>query len=179
MIRLVTALALLTAATPAAAQLENFHPGPAIPEFGPIADVETTVAIPEDAVFRIAFDVPQPGEAGKINRTIESAARFINMHVAAGVPAERIHLAVVVHGRAATDMVDNAIYAPAHDGADNANAAAIATLAAQGVKVYVCGQSAAAYGVSTAQLLPGVVMALSAMTQHALLQQQGYTLNPF
>jgi len=27
--------------------------------------------------------------------------------------------------------------------------------------------------------LPGVTMALSAMTAHALLQQDGYTLNPF
>tara|TARA_Y100000588_G_scaffold170524_1_gene184375 strand:+ start:507 stop:614 length:108 start_codon:yes stop_codon:yes gene_type:complete len=29
------------------------------------------------------------------------------------------------------------------------------------------------------QLIPGVQMALSAMTAHAQLQQQGYTLNPF
>jgi hypothetical protein len=28
-------------------------------------------------------------------------------------------------------------------------------------------------------ILPGVEMALSAMTAHALLLQQGYTLNPF
>jgi len=28
-------------------------------------------------------------------------------------------------------------------------------------------------------LLPGVEMALSAMTAHAILQQEGYTLNPF
>jgi hypothetical protein len=28
-------------------------------------------------------------------------------------------------------------------------------------------------------LLPGVTIGLSAMSTHALLQQQGYTLNPF
>jgi hypothetical protein len=33
--------------------------------------------------------------------------------------------------------------------------------------------------VKTEDLLPGVEMALSAMTAHALLQQQGYTFNPF
>jgi hypothetical protein len=33
--------------------------------------------------------------------------------------------------------------------------------------------------VAAEQLIPGVKMALSAMTAHAQLQQQGYTLNPF
>ena len=47
------------------------------------------------------------------------------------------------------------------------------------VSTIVCGQSAACYGVKTDDLLPGVEMAVSAMTAHALLQQQGYTLNPF
>ena len=43
----------------------------------------------------------------------------------------------------------------------------------------MCGQSAAGQGVKKTDLLPGVELALSAMTAHALLQQQGYTLNPF
>jgi hypothetical protein len=33
--------------------------------------------------------------------------------------------------------------------------------------------------VATDDLLPGVEMALSAMTAHALLQNSGFTLNPF
>jgi intracellular sulfur oxidation DsrE/DsrF family protein len=47
------------------------------------------------------------------------------------------------------------------------------------VQLLVCGQSAAYCDVKSDDLLPGVEMALSAMTAHALLQQQGYTLNPF
>jgi intracellular sulfur oxidation DsrE/DsrF family protein len=61
----------------------------------------------------------------------------------------------------------------------NPNGALIDALRAKGVRVIVCGQSAAAYDVQKADLYPGVEMALSAMTAHALLQQQGYTLNPF
>ena len=41
------------------------------------------------------------------------------------------------------------------------------------------GQSAAYYEIGVEDLLPGVDMALSAMTAHALLQQDGFTLNPF
>jgi intracellular sulfur oxidation DsrE/DsrF family protein len=47
------------------------------------------------------------------------------------------------------------------------------------VRIIVCGQKAAYYNVTSDDLLPGVKMALPAMTAHALLQQQGYTLNPF
>ena len=65
------------------------------------------------------------------------------------------------------------------DGAENGSAALIAALVDSGVEIFLCGQSAAAHGVDRDDLLPGVRMALSAMTQHALLQQRGYTLNPF
>ena len=45
--------------------------------------------------------------------------------------------------------------------------------------VYLCGQSAAAYGIDKGDLIPGVEMALSAMTAHAVLSAEGYSLNPF
>ncbi len=48
-----------------------------------------------------------------------------------------------------------------------------------GVRFIVCGQSAAGQGVANDDLIDGVEVALSAMTAHALLQQQGYTVNPF
>ena len=70
-------------------------------------------------------------------------------------------------------------FAAHKDGRANASAAAIAQLQDHGVEFYLCGQSAAAQGISNADLLPGVKMSLSAMTAHALLQQQGFTINPF
>ena len=47
------------------------------------------------------------------------------------------------------------------------------------MRFILCGQSAAAYGITPENLIPGVEMALSAMTAFALLQQNGYTVNPF
>jgi len=175
----VMLLPLLALSQPASAQMENFKTGPVFEDFGPTAPVQTDEAIPEDAQFRVAFDVATAAEPGKINRTIESAARFINMHVAAGVPEENIHLAIVVHGGASFDLTNQAFFAAHQDGKENASAAAIAQLQEHGVKFYLCGQSAAAHGIDNADLLPGVKMSLSAMTAHALLQQQGYTVNPF
>ncbi len=45
-----------------------------------------------------------------------------------------------------------------------------------GVEFILCGQSAASLGIKKADLIPGVKMALSAITAHALYQQRGYTL---
>jgi len=55
----------------------------------------------------------------------------------------------------------------------------IKELTENGVEIYLCGQSAAYYGIEKKDLLPNVRMALSAMTAHAILQQKDYTVNPF
>ena len=85
---------------------------------------------------------------------------------------------VVIHGKAVNDVTKSTHYEEAVGG-ENANAPMLAALMEKGVRVIVCGQSAAYYEVENEELLPGVEMALSAMTAHAVLQQQGYTLNPF
>lgn len=176
---LITLLPLLALAQPASAQMENFKTGPVFEDFGATAPVRTDESLASDALFSIAFDVAKAADPGKINRTIESAARFINMHVAAGVPKENIHLALVVHGGASFDLTNQEFFAAHKEGKENASAAAIAQLQEHGVKFYLCGQSAAAQGIDKDDLLPGVILSLSAMTAHALLQQQGYTVNPF
>ena len=181
MLRTILASTALFMAVPALAQAapSSFHPGPVIADYGPIADVEVSAPLPADASFKVAFDLMDAGTADAPNRGLVSLARFLNMHVAAGVPEANLRLAVVVHGPAGVDLTQDAFYGAQHDGAANPNADLIAQLQAHGVRVILCGQSAAASGIARADLLPGVEMALSAMTAHALLQQDGYTLNPF
>ena len=147
----------------------SFTTGPVIEDYGPAADVDVTLPIPEGAEFRHSFDVSTPAEDGEANRSLVSAARFINMHARAGIDPNRISVAVVVHGKAIFDVSGDA----------PGNAALVAALLDNGARIIVCGQTAAYYDVATDDLLPGVEMAVSAMTAHALLQQQGYTLNPF
>lgn len=151
------------------ADMNAFRNGPVFKDFGPVADVDTSIAVPADVTLRHAFDVGTQSEDGQPNRTLVSAARFINMHARAGVAADRIQVAVIVHGKAIHDV----------SGLAPDNAELVAALVEHGVKIYVCGQTAAYYDIARSDLLPGVEMALSAMTMHALLQQQGYTLNPF
>lgn len=177
---LAVALSAVLAA-PAAAQtgMAAFKPGPVIADYGPHAPVEADMQIPEGTVFKVAFDVAKPAEDGKLNRTLESAARFLNMNAAAGVPEKDIHIAVVVHGKAGFDMFSNAGWGKLHDGAENPNQKLLRALLDHGVRVIVCGQSAAALGMHKEDFEPGVELALSAMTAHALLAKEGYSENPF
>lgn len=171
---------ILAFATPAAAQdMSAFTTGPVFKTFGPHAPVEGIAQVPADTEFAHSFDVAKPGEEGQRNRGFESAARFINMHVAAGVPEDNIRVAVVVHGPAVLDLLSAEGWSAHGKAGDNPNAAMVREMLDHGVQFIVCGQSAAAQGVKASELMPGVEMGLSAMTAHALLQQRGYTLNPF
>ncbi|WP_054527299.1 DsrE family protein [Citromicrobium sp. WPS32] len=176
-VTLIAALVLGFGA-PAAAQEVSY--GPVFTEFGPVVDVpDADFAIPEDASFHVAFDVSRAAEEGKLNRGFESAARLINMHARAGMESMENRAAVVVHGAAVLDLLTDAAWVARDRGEANPSGAMVRAMIDQGVRFIVCGQSAAGQGVAKSELIPGVELALSAMTAHALLQQEGYTVNPF
>ena len=68
--------------------MSAFKPGPVLTEFGAHAAVPGVEQLPADTEFAIAFDVSTPAAEGSPNRGFDSAARFLNMHVANGVPQE-------------------------------------------------------------------------------------------
>lgn len=165
--------ALICLTVPAAAQQApnpNFHPGTYVAEFGPIASVDSDLAIPKKAKFKVRYDVKDAAQPGELSKNLVAVARFLNMSVENGVDPKNIKLAVIVHGGATKDLTKRD---------DNSNAALIAALTEKGVDIYLCGQSAAAYDVKKEDLLPGVKMSLSAMHAHAILDAEGYSLNPF
>jgi len=175
--KLLITLLVLTISQSIQAKMTDFKDGPAIAGYGNHAPVDSKSQI-KDIKFKVAFDVGNAADPGELNRKFDSLARFINMQVAAGVPKENIQLALVVHGKASFDLLDNDTYQKAHQ-LDNKNKPLIQNLLANNVRVILCGQTAAAYDISLAQLIEGSEMELSAMTAHALLQQQGFTVNPF
>lgn len=187
--KFMMALAALFFVAPASAQdMSAFKTGPVFESFGPHAPVDGMGEVAADTEFSIAFDVAKAAEDGMLNRGFESAARFINMHVAVGVDPDNIRLVVVVHGKASLDLLDDAAWAarqPAvmsggeEEAPDNPSSAMVREMMDAGVRFVLCGQSGAANGMAQEDLIPGVETALSAMTAHAILQQRGYTVNPF
>lgn len=166
----------LVAADPAEPQARR---GPVIEKFGPYVplgepDFPTPVTVPMKAVF----DVARTQGPGEPNPRLETPARFLNMHADAGVPVERIQLALVVHGPAARDLLTDEAYRKRY-GTANPNRALLEALGAAGVQIILCGQTAAFGGYTAEELLPEVKLALSAMTALVSLQDQGFRLIAF
>lgn len=167
-VSLLATLPMLTAAGP-----EDFHAGAVIPGHGKIAPVPGAKPLPADTRFKLAIDVVEGGVSGEVNGKFQTAASFLNLQQANGIPLENVEIALVVHGSAHRDLLDDEAY-----GGDNPNAELLGKLQDNGVKVYYCGQSAVYRDVAAEDLLPGIELTHSATTTHVLLQQQGFALRP-
>lgn len=157
---------------------KNFSKGPVFLNYGTNAIIEDGLDNPEAKKFKVVFDIAERNDNDDINRKFDTVARFINMHVQAGVPLDNIDVAIVVHGKASLDLLSNEAYQQRFDKL-NANDDLLNRLLDTNVNLFICGQSASFLGITKNELNPRVKISLSAMTANALLQQQGYTLNPF
>lgn len=154
--------------------------GPVITDFGPVYDVaEGAYNLEKGVHYKVSMDVSATEDfSDDINRRLESAARFLNMHARNGIDAKDIDFAIIVHGPAVKDLATDEVYQAKFD-SPNPNTAMLDQLSKAGVRIYLCGQTAAHRGYSASDLNPAVTMALSAMTVHVRLQAEGYTLIPF
>jgi intracellular sulfur oxidation DsrE/DsrF family protein len=175
---LVVALVISVASTAILADVQAFSAGPIFNQYGETVAVENGLPNAAEQHFKVVFDIAEQTSADTVNRGFNSVARFINMHVRAGVPLNNIDVAIVVHGSAVVELLNEAAYVERFDKA-NLNQDLLEQLIRAGATVELCGQSAAFANIDAKNLLPGISMSLSAMTAHALLQQRGYTLNPF
>jgi len=156
----------------------SFKDGPLIKGYGKHVSVQQDLVLNKNALYKVVFDTSVQGSEDKVSGKINSVARFLNMHAANGILPENIQLALVVHGKASFDLLNNNRY-QAKYGKNNPNEPLLSLLLKNNVRIYLCGQSAAYYEITNDSLHDGVQMALSAMSANAVLQQEGYTLNPF
>ena len=154
--------------------------GPVIKDYGPVYDVSgQSWNLDKERHYRVSMDVSATEESSSNhNRRIESAARFLNMHARNGTDPKNIDFAIVVHGPAGKDLLKDSAYEDRFLEA-NPNTMLLNALHEAGVKIYLCGQTAAYRGFSANELNPAVSLAVSAMTAHVRLQSEGYTLIPF
>ncbi|MFK8042746.1 DsrE family protein [Congregibacter sp.] len=152
---------------------EDFHSDGLIKGYGRFADVPAAKPLPADTRFKVAMDVVDGGVTGEVNSIFKIAAGFLNLQHANGISPENVDIALVVHGDAHRDLLNNAAY-----GGVNPNAELLEILQEYNVQVLYCGQNAVMRNVAAKDLLPGVEMTHSATTTHVLLQQQGYSLRP-
>jgi len=173
----IAALLLAAAfAAPTAAQ-QRATPGPVVNSGGPVYEVaDPDFPTPMDVQLKAVFEMRNPPEdPSGTNQQLGTMARYLNMHARAGVPRENLRVAAVVHGGASHGLLQDEFYRE-REGVENPNKELIREIIAAGGQVILCGQTAGARNIERDQLLPGVQMALSAMTALVTLQQQGYEL---
>lgn len=158
------------------------HPAPQFPRIalgGGVYALPAGVLMPQaDVEHRIVIDAGS-GEANAdgILRRLDAAARAVNLYALAGVPADKLKVAVVLHGKATSAALAETSYQK-HFARGNPNAALIGALHEAGVEVFVCGQALSHAGYTTREVRADVRVALSAMTELATLQAAGYALIP-
>lgn len=153
--------------------------GPVFTEYGPVYQIaDRAVQLPENFVYKAVFDISKSSdEPNQLNRQLESVARFINMHALNGVPLDKMDIAVVFHGGATKDLLNNKTYQKKFS-IDNPSLDLQHQLRSKGVKFYLCGQSMSFSGYNKQELDEPNDLALSAMTMLVILQAQGYRLLP-
>lgn len=153
---------------------------PLVKGFGGIYEIPDATETPDPALeYYILVDMSTGGtENSEVSRWVDNVARMMNLHGLAGVPQERMHVKVVVHGGAITTLLNNEEYNKRHN-TDNPNVPLYEALEKAGVEVLVCGQSLRARGFEKSDLYAGVQVALSALTTVTTYAPKGYTILKF
>ncbi|WP_298475793.1 DsrE family protein [uncultured Maribacter sp.] len=154
--------------------------GPIITGFGKVYKVNNQdFEINKLQNFHVVFDVSKsPEKKDNVNKWIETAARFLNMHAQNGISINKMKVAVVIHGSAFKDVMNSEAYKKKY-GIANPNEKLNKALLNAGVQIILCGQSATYRGLVKKDLIPEVQLSLSAMTAIVQLQNQNYRLINF
>ena len=184
----LSVLGILAAPLTLAAQQQPPQPptGGAITQSGPIIQSsgrsvkvdDATFKIPSGHVFKAVYVIDTADSTGA-NQQLSTIARFLNLSARNGVPNERVHAAAVVHGSGWMSLLSDSAYGARFGGKPNPSKQLVEELVANGVQLVLCGQTAGFRGVKREELLPGIQLAISAMTALNVFQAQDYQFNPW
>lgn len=122
------------------------------------------------------FPVKDSADAKDINRGMAEVGRIINLHIASGIPKQKLKVIAVVHGPALYALYNNEAYRKKY-GVDNPNIVLINELIKNGVTFIACGQAMQFFDVSEEQMVPQIKISLTAQTVLSHYQLKGYILN--
>ena len=123
---------------------------------------------------KVVFDTTAAAPGGKANRGLESAARLVNIYELEQMATDRPKIAVILHFNATASALNDSAHAKTTSGGPNPNRELVEKLLANGVEVWVCGQSLIRSGHALADVLPGIRVAHSAMVFNMNRQTDGW-----
>ncbi len=155
--------------------------GPVIQSTGMSMKVDNpTFVVPDNHVFKSVFVINAGGgDSVKVNEQLTTVARFYNVHVRHGYALANVHGAAVVHGNGWPALLTDSAFAARFGGKPNPSRRLVEELVQNGATIVLCGQTAGGRGIRREELLPGVKVAISAMTALTALQDDGYRYIPW
>jgi intracellular sulfur oxidation DsrE/DsrF family protein len=155
--------------------------GPLIQSTGMSFKVEDpTFVIPANHVFKALFIINAGGgDSVKVNEQVITMARYFNLHARNGIAADRVKAAAVFHGNGWPAILNDSAFAARFGGKPNPSRRLVEELLQHGATLVLCGQTAGNRGIRREELLPGVKVAISAMSATEFLQSEGYQLIPW
>jgi intracellular sulfur oxidation DsrE/DsrF family protein len=181
---LLVLVALIAATAFALVRWQRPHPDPRL-EFpriqgaGGILPVDPGALMPSStAEHRLLVDIDS-AERDRSGHSVRlsTAAKILNLYAAAGVPPDKVHMALLLYGRGVDVALADPQYRARFHRA-NPDAALLAQLQRAGVSTIACGQALGHQALTTADLQPGVRLALSALTEREELESAGYRAVP-
>jgi intracellular sulfur oxidation DsrE/DsrF family protein len=111
--------------------------------------------------------------AKEISEGLAEVGRIINLHIASGIPKNKLDVVVVVHGPALYALYTNDVYKKKY-GINNPNIVLINELMKNGVKFIACGQVMNFFDVKQEEMVPNIKISLTAQTVLSNYQLKGY-----
>jgi len=125
---------------------------------------------------KVVFDATAASAAGKPNRGLESAARLVNIYASEDMEASRPRIAVILHTHSTVAAFTDDAHSRTPAGGPNPNRQLVEALVANGVEVWVCGQSVIRGGNALTDVMPGIKIAHSAMIFNINRQDDGWSM---
>lgn len=153
---------------------------PIVKGYGGIYEIKDATERPDPSLeYKILVDLASASENDKeISRWVDNVARMMNLHGLAGVPKEKIHVKVLIHGGAISTLLNDANYQEKFQ-VDNPNLKVFQALEEAGAEIMICGQSMMMRKLAKEDLWPGVTIAHSALTTITTYVPQGYVMVKF
>ncbi len=161
-------------------QVNKTIKGPVIKDFGQVYKIKNPdLLLNKDKKYKVIFDVYSDGENIKeINASINTIARFLNMHAQNNIKPENLNIVLILHGAATKNVLSEKAFKREFN-ISNPNIDLIKALKKENVQIYVCGQSFTHKGYKKNDLSSNVGLSLSALTALVKYQSEGYQLITF
>ncbi len=146
---------------------------------GGIIPVTGVTEIPDPNIeYKLLFELTganPDSTKSNIDGGLGEVARVINLHIASGVPQNKITPVIVIHGSALTAVSNNEYYQKNFK-KDNPNIKLINELKSIGTKFVICGQAMTFFEMKIEDFLPDIKLSLTAQTVLSHYQLKGFVL---